>query len=368
MTITKADVVKTGFHSEIVKLVVEYCFTDRVEIMDSSASDDLMRKMVRLSATARFFQLKGLEAEILGWMCSTFELFPFLACAAYEEASCTSQTEGPIFEECLNTIRTRPIDAFLPCDDASGKGILNLGYSSVSKLLDDDKLAANEFALFQCLLKWAKEEELIQANDIPERTSTGGTSISLSSEKGCSLSSCIRLSRIQPEKLRGAVKQSGLFNSNELLDAYETQATVVMNNRNAFLQVTEMMRCTFPHGLSVQVQGCGTDAVNGTYHMSGMFDGVPEFSKDVVWDGRMETITLLRRNEKDTLKKRWWICVVYRDGKTLDLPNLIAFYMSSSVTEGPIPSIGWRKTKSSISSDMGEDPPPTLSFASLNIV
>eukprot|EP00578_Thalassiosira_sp_NH16_P014660 CAMPEP_0181125844 /NCGR_PEP_ID=MMETSP1071-20121207/27281_1 /TAXON_ID=35127 /ORGANISM="Thalassiosira sp., Strain NH16" /LENGTH=362 /DNA_ID=CAMNT_0023211343 /DNA_START=83 /DNA_END=1171 /DNA_ORIENTATION=+ len=98
------------------------------------------------------------------------------------------------------------------------------------------------------------------------------------------------------------------------------------------------------------VTGAGTQAINGMYTKAGSHDGVPKYTKHVMYQGSDKTVALYRWSGRV-----WYISIIPRDGSP-GTDDDIDFY-SAPVHESEVipPRTGWL-----LANGFGLQPPPTI--------
>eukprot|EP00578_Thalassiosira_sp_NH16_P023027 CAMPEP_0181085514 /NCGR_PEP_ID=MMETSP1071-20121207/5270_1 /TAXON_ID=35127 /ORGANISM="Thalassiosira sp., Strain NH16" /LENGTH=368 /DNA_ID=CAMNT_0023167321 /DNA_START=83 /DNA_END=1189 /DNA_ORIENTATION=+ len=100
----------------------------------------------------------------------------------------------------------------------------------------------------------------------------------------------------------------------------------------------------------VLVAGAGSQEINGMYTKAGSHDGVPKYTKDIVYEGRDKKVTLYRWRER-----KWYISIIPRDGPP-GSDDDIDFYVGPCHRSEVIPLMtGW-----SCIARTGIQPPPLI--------
>jgi len=114
------------------------------------------------------------------------------------------------------------------------------------------------------------------------------------------------------------------------------------------------------------VSNAGTNAVNGVYNYNGIFDNVPSYSKNGVWQNIQETFLLFRCRLTDN-SKRWYVSIFPKNtgpGTNKD----VDFYKAISTNDDrELPCT--RNWTTAISTGMlGINPPPRVTALRRNIL
>jgi len=106
----------------ILHLIVEFCYTDSITIMNEQPSDHIARLMVNLRFASKFFGLHTLMDKVNRWSHKQVTLFPALACALIDEG----MKKGTIDNILVEVILTKSKAALLPGSNAIGAGVVSL--------------------------------------------------------------------------------------------------------------------------------------------------------------------------------------------------------------------------------------------------
>jgi len=107
----------------------------------------------------------------------------------------------------------------------------------------------------------------------------------------------------------------------------------------------------------VVIEGCGTSAVNGTYHQDGYFENACKYGKEGTWNGNPNQKFNIFQCNVSNNTRHWYISIVPARGQPGTSAD-IDFYtapLTPECTKIP-PTTGWAKAQE------GTDPPPNLSF------
>lgn len=197
-----------AFHEwdcRVLHLVVEFCYTDNISIMQGKPSDDTARLMANLRSASKAFKLRSLLDKVNQWSWRQVNRYPSLACALIDEG----MKRDDIDEISLQTIQLKSRAALLPESDAVGTGVLALskpGLLFVLRTLED---TTSHLLLFHSIQRWVEFS-----------TVDGGGDTNYQREKSsreafarkCAMR-FIKLSRISPGQLEEVMRNSGLFKS-----------------------------------------------------------------------------------------------------------------------------------------------------------
>lgn len=219
----KEVVIFKEWDCRVLHLVVEFCYTDNLSIMQGKPDDDTARIMANLRSASKAFKLRSLLDKVNQWSWRQVSRYPSLACALIDEG----MKRDDIDEISLQTVQLKARDALLPESNAVGSGVLSLtkpGLLFVLRTLED---TTSHLLLFHSIQRWV---------EFSTEGSGGTRDVDYVREKAsreafarkCAMR-FIKLSRISPGHLEEVLKNSGLFKSdkstgstlsgNDMLDA-----------------------------------------------------------------------------------------------------------------------------------------------------
>lgn len=209
--------VKLDYGGEVLRLLVEFCFTDRLDSLNNSrdsemeeetssssrdgsnednsqVTDDAKDEPVSLSRTARlltslssaahYFDIPRLEHDILSRLDEVMTAHPSLACVVLDEGSKIMSAEE-LCTVALERIRARPKAALLPCntneactDIFDGEihngellgGVTALSATLLERVVFDETTSASELTKFTCLQRWVEgctHPVVTELNEVP---------------------------------------------------------------------------------------------------------------------------------------------------------------------------------------------------------
>ena len=311
----QADEVPTPYPSDVLKCLVEYCLSDKVEEFhelihgkekesgnggtaaasidankkaktDATAVELLQRRlstlrtMVGTIAAADYFELRGLhsmvEDMLLGLL--KFDAATEAASGSRNHKICDicfiwqasmeypslSKLQTTAFDHIINNTYSDLVAADGREDDPPG--VMVLSSKSLLHLAKDERLKVRATNLFDAIKIWSDAMEGPLGGDEED-------SDRMATAKECA--SHIELRLIQPTKLLGAVQESGLYESDTIVKITREQSK----------------------GRAVFVAGAGTDYVNGWYKPSEMSgEGLQRiYEKEGTIDGVATRIFLSQR-------------------------------------------------------------------------
>jgi len=214
----KDVVVFNEFDCRVLHLVVEFCYTDDILIMQIKPSDEIARLMANLKFASKVFKLRGLLDKVNQWSWRQINRFPSLACAMIDE----DMKHNDIDEVSIQALQLKSRSALLPDSNAVGAGVLSLtkrGLLFVLRTLED---TTSPLLLFHSIQRWVEfsTEDSVGGTDLAREKSTREAFA-----RKCAMR-FIKLSNISPRNLEVVMKDSGLFSDgttvstdNMLLDA-----------------------------------------------------------------------------------------------------------------------------------------------------
>lgn len=333
--------VRLDYTGAVLRAVVEFCFTDVVNVASFEGLDTegLVRSLVRVTGAAHYLDIALLEKDVLKTLGKMISELPPMACVVYDEASGIGNPVDSLSQMAAEKIRTRPKSSLLPEGSNCG-GVQSLNESLLEKIVFDENSMASELVKFRCLQKWAEETwgetEAPKKEFSEEKESTSSISDKVSTARD--LAKRLDLSLIPASDLSVVVAESSLVSTDDLYLAYRLQALCAERTKT-----------------KVFVEGAGTPEVNGTYIQGGGHEGTPMYNKEGVWNDR-EVVFRIFLCTFPNGEKIWFITIVPK-GKIPGKNTDIDFY-KCSITDsyGVIPSKGWRQISN------GQVPSPTCSF------
>jgi len=182
----------------ILNLLVEFCYTDNVSIMDVQPSDEIVRLMTRLRAASKAFKLTGLFYKVDKWCFRNISRYPAFACAIVDEGMKRDDVDALA----MKTLQLFTRAALLPVTEGVGSGILALSKPGLLFVLRHLEDKASHMLLFDALQRWV------------QFSSDGGYSARERASRTAFASRCatryIKLGRISPRRMEEVVN-SGLL-------------------------------------------------------------------------------------------------------------------------------------------------------------
>eukprot|EP00555_Chaetoceros_dichaeta_P001334 CAMPEP_0198277704 /NCGR_PEP_ID=MMETSP1447-20131203/65991_1 /TAXON_ID=420782 /ORGANISM="Chaetoceros dichaeta, Strain CCMP1751" /LENGTH=448 /DNA_ID=CAMNT_0043972745 /DNA_START=122 /DNA_END=1468 /DNA_ORIENTATION=- len=150
---TKKTVVKfEEWDCRILYLLVEFCYTDNLSIMDVRPSDEIARIMAGLRAASKAFKLRGLFDKVDQWGFRNISRYPALCCALIDEG----MRRDDIDALAMKTLQLKTRAALLPVTEGVGSGILALSKPGLLFVLRHLEDKASHMLLFDALQRWVE--------------------------------------------------------------------------------------------------------------------------------------------------------------------------------------------------------------------
>jgi BTB/POZ domain len=351
--------VQLGFHSSVLKAVVEYILTDSAGILNCKKRDtsdkpaldfQQIQLIVSLAEAACYFNLPGLGELVSKAIhrllddCPAFS-FPFVqACKTIGP-----QVPEQLFSMAIDHLRT------LPFEKITANEVSCLSEEVLADILKDSEMEMTEYELFQLLDLWV---------------TGGGPQALVRHTKAKRLCKHISLGKIHPGHLSTTVTSSGLVESEQLFEAYKYQAVAYSDKKlsqEVFISPRTGMWTAkiipsvkrFPS--AIKVTGAGSKAVNGVYVRDGVVNGYARYTMEGTCDGDAVSFWLYAR-----WTGCWYIEIASEDyicmdsvGRDVDEAHYAHDYSydSNLTAGGRIPPCGdWKATR-------GNDPAPKLLYS-----
>eukprot|EP00559_Dactyliosolen_fragilissimus_P004900 CAMPEP_0184869302 /NCGR_PEP_ID=MMETSP0580-20130426/33567_1 /TAXON_ID=1118495 /ORGANISM="Dactyliosolen fragilissimus" /LENGTH=798 /DNA_ID=CAMNT_0027370695 /DNA_START=62 /DNA_END=2458 /DNA_ORIENTATION=+ len=323
-----------GFHSSILRAVVAFCYTERIEgLISMKMTVEDARNAVIIAEAADYFELYHLRDIMENYVQATVEKVPSLTCAIFDESLGKIMKNEVIIETCLDRIRIDPIKTLFPSDEVPGKGVLDLGFIPIKHVIKDSRINATEFTIFNALHEWIHGGH----------TEEDGFARRL---RGIEVARDINLSRISSKDLSESVEKSGLFTTQKIKKAFQAQTIVSNQCKQLYHEIMSMTRSSYPNSLSAEVVGAGSIEVNGDYYISGLFNDAPMYQKQGTWNGKDVIFSIVRgssEDESEEEKAMWGIVIYDKDPDEYSTDESMGFYCSPVVSGDSLdlPGNGW---------------------------
>jgi hypothetical protein len=242
------NAVRLGYDSEILKSVVEYCLTDDAELIrleaDKACDAKRARKVVELARAANYFDLPKLKCKVESWAYSQMGANASLACYFLDEARASFDSSTECIDEfAWKIIQSQPSEALFKDDAVTAVSQLVL-----ESILKDGEIKATELTLFRALVLWTNANshlDKLHASSLHEKHQRVAED----------MTKHLLLEKISPVNLLKIVEPSGLVTTDQLLQAYRSQAIMLEpQTPNIF----KRMR----HNKSANWQSSGNDVIN----------------------------------------------------------------------------------------------------------
>ena len=204
----QSSTVSIGYKGNVLKVIVEYIYTDTSQILEGSPSDtsavvEWARTLTAVIDAANYFNLPCLRSIAENCARKAMEIKKDLACVFLSETGHLNATN--IGEVAINVIRENPEELL-----SSGSTVGELTPSLLESIVSDKKIKADEKTIFLILQSWAENGDAIEGLD--RKT--------IASE----MTKHLYLELIAPSDIISIVTPSGLISPSQLLEAYKSQA------------------------------------------------------------------------------------------------------------------------------------------------
>ncbi|KAL3795932.1 hypothetical protein HJC23_002203 [Cyclotella cryptica] len=365
--------VKLEYSANVLRLLVEFCFTDRLDSLEGGDRNDdedddddsrnghdgstgsrggsqtsavsspslsgTARLLTSLSSAAHYFDIPKLEHDILSRLNEMMTRQPSLACVVLDEANRIMQEE--LCQVALERIRARPKAALLPYDNVtlvdSGTmeswrdkgGVVSLGASLLERVVFDDVSTASEWTKFTCLQRWvegcphqvSRQAEALFKKELPFDEERDGRRSNLNNDDDDTSKSSHKSHHEQKRAIAAHLAQKldlSLIPASDLDTVSHSQLLSTQDLFKAYrLQALNAERTKS----KVFVEGAGISEINGTYIQGGVHEGIPMYNKEGVWRDREEVFRIFLCTYSNG-NKSWCISIVPKGkepGKTTDI-------------------------------------------------
>lgn len=207
------------------------------------------RKLVQLAKLGDFLGLTGLMKKTEKLVRSIVMRYPALACPIYDEAS----PESDVQLVALHMIECRPYVSLVPSEQHGPGGVECLSPGNLIEIVRNPNIKTGEIFLFEILLRWVDA-----ATDCSSPSDTRVDRRQTAKE----CARYLELDNIEPKQLLGAVKKSGLVETDRIQEAITLQALRASKTR------VWSISCRGPRTNvdRILVEGAGTADANGIYY------------------------------------------------------------------------------------------------------
>lgn len=150
-----ASVVSLGFNGPVLKAVLEFCYTDQVnitfdEVGDEVCQESTIRFAVDLASAGDYFQLPKLCNEVFSWAMARMKRNPSLAWSFLVEAESSSQAD-------VWSARACQIMTWYPtvCLTLNNEMLVSISLWALEQVVSDDCIPVEEAKLFNLIVSWA---------------------------------------------------------------------------------------------------------------------------------------------------------------------------------------------------------------------
>jgi hypothetical protein len=366
--------VKLEYSSSVLRLLVEFCFTDRLDSLEGGDRDEYddddedsrnehdgnmanrgdsqtgvvstpslsgtARLLTSLSSAAHYFDIPKLEHDILSRLNEMMTRQPSLACVVLDEANRIMQEE--LCQVALEKIRARPKAALLPYDNGitlvdggtteSWKdkgGVVALSASLLERVVFDDVSTASEWTKFTCLQRWVegcphqvtRQAEALFKKELPFDEERDGRTSSPHNQVDDASTTSNKSHHEQKRTIAAHLAQKldlSLIPASDLDTVSHSQLLSTKDLFKAYrLQALNAERTKS----KVFVEGAGISEINGTYIQGGVHEGIPMYNKEGVWRDREEVFRIFLCTYSNG-NRSWCISIVPKGkepGKTTDI-------------------------------------------------
>lgn len=389
------------FSGDVVRAVVQYCFTDVVAVSggggrvrtgaggggcdnddddqfgshDDDDEEGGVRTLVRVSGAGHYFDIPRLERDVRDILSRTVSDRPPLACAVYDEAAAVGVPAEGLATMAAERMRNRPRSSLLPPPATTrssgrggnagggrdrgrvgaadgwadgGGGVLSLSASVLDDVVFDERSNASEFTKFLCLRRWAEggTEAEGTANRSPPRKIRSDED----EEKEDVGAATTPLDR---RKIARELAKKLDISTIPASDLSTSVAESGLVSSDDLFQAYRLQALNAERSKAkIIVEGAGSAEVNGTYVQGGVHEGTAMYNMEGAWREKEEVFRIFLCTYSNGTKS-WCISIVPKGkdpGKSTDLD----FYECNAAFDatGAVPSRGWKPAEN------GQSPSP----------
>ena len=373
--------VKLDYSGRVLQLLVEFCFTDKLESLsdakNTSTLEGKVRLLTQLNGAAHYFDIPKLERDIQTLLSEMMSQYPSLACAVLDEASKVPSGEelGLLAMERIrdlpkaalllwnhdhqqghgninipSSVSNAANDACNGCGWGELGGVIALNASLLEQVIFDEQSSASELTKFSCLQKWVKGcRHVVSVDDVelPRKIDDNGDEAGDEEEDEILSSRTPKLKHLNSDKIPPppAYMDDALSDDQHeqrliisrhlaekidlsLIPASDLSSTVTESNlisTHDLYQAYRLQALNAERSKSkVFVEGAGLAEVNGTYIQGGVHEGTPMYNKEGVWRGREEVFRIFMCTFSNG--NRSWSLSIVPKGKAPGKSTDIDFY------------------------------------------
>lgn len=201
----QAPIVSLGFEGNILKSVLEYCYTDEFsgficQETGKDSEESIIQMAMDVASAADYFALPKLCVKVLDWATDQMDKNPVLAWSFLVAAESSTNTNVWRDRAC-HIISNHSEKCMSLGQDRLGR----VSYWALEQVASDDNIAVNETSLFALIASWRGV-----SNSKERKADAAGL-----------VARHIHLDRMRASELAAIVRPSDLVTKNQLLDAYE---------------------------------------------------------------------------------------------------------------------------------------------------
>lgn len=319
-------VVKLGYKGQVLQSIVEYIHTDSAEILKETFVDEAVqakettwneraKTIIELGIAAEYFHLSRLSEKVQKLSQRIIRQQPPYACTFLSEC----RIFGPVHLTCQkieefawDVIRINP-------HALEGNAFLSLNLSILEEIVRDDKTIADELFIFQVIQSWSGGVGVGGGSCCCNNKNNHEEGDRVAQAK--QLMKYIRLERIEPANLTSIVRPSGLVSAEQLLNAYEAQATEAHQRHGLSYKKSRVSDEVLRQNSGINVSGAGSSEINGLYMPDGHYGGMRKYTMNGRKNDNEPCIYTLCQGLDDDDTLCWYLSIL----DTTDVPSGIQY-------------------------------------------
>ena len=341
------NVIEIGFDGEILKSVAEFIYTDKASMLDrlfkEEADDDAEHELANISLAlklmeaAAYFELPGLYRLVSAATKKFLDAWPGRSFLVLE--ACSKQ--GPSAPSGVKAHALAIVRSNKACVEKA-TAVALLSPPTLEEILRDKDTLMEEYYFFQILDIWVNSESLEDDADAGLRSNCRDDRRSIAAQ----MIKHINLESIDPKHLSTTVTSSGYVTSEQLLEAFKSQALSLAAQTTGVV-VFKKRRLALPvwNTSSTELYSNGGSNIQSFLEYPPMRSGIHQWTVELEAKSNGDWIGVVSSRLKDFMgnnekcvhyeKGSWLVCAsgaTFQDGSKGDISPVDFNAIGSKVT------------------------------------